>query len=68
VNLYDLPTYHPGGEKEFLVIAPILDGDHGSYRHVMKVDYGKSHLQQPLTQGTFEVKEIHGWDKSRQFM
>ena len=68
VNLYSLPSYHPDGKKEFLVMAPLLDGDHGYYRHVMKVDYGHSHLQQPLTHGTYEVKQVHGWDQSRDFM
>ena len=69
VDLYEPPLYHPDGKEEFLVLAPILDGDAGHFRHVMKVHFGKtSRLEQPLTHGAFEVKKIHGWDKTRNFM
>jgi len=36
--------------EEFLVRAPIMDGDHGHFRHILKVRFGDSAIQQPLTQ------------------
>ena len=32
------PLYHPDADrKEFLVLAPVLDGSHGHFRHIMRV-------------------------------
>ena len=32
------PLYHPdAAKKEFLVLAPVLDGSHGHFRHIMRV-------------------------------
>ena len=36
VDLYSPPVYNPLAE-EFLVRAPILDGDYGHFRHILKV-------------------------------
>ena len=30
------PSYHPD-RTEFLVLAPVLDGGHGHFRHIMRV-------------------------------
>ena len=69
VDLYDVPIYHPDGKEEFLVRAPILDGVRGHFKHIMKVHFGKkSRLEQPVTHGAFEVKNIHGWDQTREHM
>ena len=35
-DLYSSPSYHPK-RQEFVVIAPIMDGEHGQYRHIMRV-------------------------------
>ena len=32
------PLYHPDADRsEFLVLAPVLDGSHGHFRHIMRV-------------------------------
>jgi hypothetical protein len=59
------PLYHPDGLGEFLVIAPVLDGRHGHFRHIMRVQFGGYSIQQPITHGRFDVKKVHGWDKER---
>ena len=64
VDLYTHPIYNPSGNKEeFIVRAPILDGSHGHYRHLMRVRFGSSAIQQPLTHGRFDVAAMHGWDR-----
>ena len=49
VDLYTAPLYAPGsnnGEnkddepsEEFIIRAPLLDGENGYYRHIMKVSW-----------------------------
>jgi hypothetical protein len=54
-------VYNPIAE-EFLVRAPIMDGDFGHFRHILKVRFGDSAIQQPLTQGRYDVSRLLGWD------
>ena len=50
------------------MLAPLLDGDNGLYRHIMRVNFGTSNIQVPVTHGKYEVAVIHGWDKQSKFM
>ena len=54
--------------NEFLVRAPVLDGKNGDFRHVMRVQYGESSIQTPLTYGHFDVTVIYGWDQQNNYM
>ena len=63
VDLYTHPIYSNSSE-EFVVRAPILDGTNGHYRHLMRVRYGSSAIQQPLTHGQFDVATVHGWHRA----
>ena len=67
VDLYTHPIYSERSE-EFVVRAPILDGQNGHYRHLMKVKYGSSAIQQPLTHGQFDVAQVHGWDMTSGYL
>ena len=51
-----------------LVLAPMMDGNNGLYRHIMRVNFGSSNIQIPVTHGSFEVSKIHGWDKEGKYM
>ena len=62
------PLYHPDGLPEFLVVAPVLDGSQGHFRHVMRVQYGRFGLQQPVTHGKADVQEVFGWNGRRTHM
>ena len=67
VNLYEAPSYHPT-RPEFLIRAPIDVGAQGEYRHILRVLYGQSNIQEPVTRGTFEVTGLYGWDSSGMYM
>ena len=64
MDLYTHPAYSPSNDEEFIVRAPILDGSNGHFRHLMRVRYGSSAIQHPLTHGRFDVAKVHGWDKT----
>lgn len=64
-----LPIYHPDQSKKyFLVLAPNLNSNEQQYRHILRVKYGSSNLQQSITYGNFEVEKIHGWDSTGKHM
>ena len=66
-DLYQTPAYHPFRD-EMLVIAPILDGNNGAFRNVMRVRFGSSNIQNPVVQGRFDVEAVHGWSSDGKFM
>jgi hypothetical protein len=80
VGLYACPVYHPKAtEPELLVTAPVLDGQFGRFRHVMRVRFGAqtdnamnkaafASVQHPMTHGRFEVVAVHGWSSDAKYM
>lgn len=46
---------------------PVLDGEHGNYRHVVLIST-KDQRTVPLTMGCFEVTEILGWDEKNEIV
>lgn len=46
---------------------PVLDGEHGNYRHVVFISTSDQRTV-PLTMGRFEVTEILGWDEKNEIV